>query len=258
MRPSTRAVSLIVSFWLVWEPVAPMYVTCAPWSYAATSKAERVRVESFSNSSAIVLPTRRRSSRPSRFAALSSAASSSRSSSSSRDECASVRKCRTGSSVTAPSSSLERRARAGGARKRLRPAFSLDRVLARVVPVHHQCPENHERQEEHGECPERVLRVAHKSELLEERDDADDDREPARPAGAAEQPEACEEDDDPPEEGDPAPRRRVEDDDLVRRHREVLAADDRDQALEEVDASDDYHQAAGEADPPRPSRVPCH
>src|SRR5436305_1702604 len=64
--------------------------------------------------------------------------------------------------------------------------------------------------------------------------------------------------DDPPEQRDPAPRRRVEDDDLVRRHGEVLAADDRDQALEEVDPADDHHQAAGEADPPRPFRVPCH
>src|SRR5215213_2381241 len=119
MRPSTRAVSFIVSFWLVWEPVAPMYVTCAPWSYAATSNAERVRVESFSNRSAIVLPMRRRSSPPSRFAALSSAASSSSCRSSSRDESASVRKCRTGSSVTASSSPVEDE-RAGGGRSRLR------------------------------------------------------------------------------------------------------------------------------------------
>src|SRR5580765_3752391 len=38
----------------------------------------------------------------------------------------------------------------------------------------------------------------------------------------------------------------------------VPAADDRDQALEDVDASDDRHEATREADPPRPLCVPCH
>jgi hypothetical protein len=55
------------------EPEGPMKVTCAPWSYAATSKAHLVRVESFSKISAIALPTRACSSRPSRLAAFSSA-----------------------------------------------------------------------------------------------------------------------------------------------------------------------------------------
>ena len=73
MRPSTRAVSLTVSLWPMCEPLGPMNVTCAPWSYAATSNAQRVRVESFSKISAISLPARRCSSRPSRLAALSSA-----------------------------------------------------------------------------------------------------------------------------------------------------------------------------------------
>ena len=53
-----------------------MKVTCAPWSNAATSNAQRVRVESFSKISAISLPTSFCSSRPSFFAAFSSAARS--------------------------------------------------------------------------------------------------------------------------------------------------------------------------------------
>ena len=53
-----------------------MKVTCAPWSKAATSNAQRVRVESFSKISAISLPTSFCSSRPSRLAAFSSAARS--------------------------------------------------------------------------------------------------------------------------------------------------------------------------------------
>ena len=73
MRPSTRAVSLTVSLWPMCEPLGPMNVTCAPWSYAATSNAQRVRVESFSKISAISRPTSFCSSRPSRLAALSSA-----------------------------------------------------------------------------------------------------------------------------------------------------------------------------------------
>ena len=73
MRPSTRAVSLIVSLWPMCEPPGPMKVTWAPWSYAATSNAQRVRVESFSKMSAISLPTSRCSSVPACLAALSSA-----------------------------------------------------------------------------------------------------------------------------------------------------------------------------------------
>ena len=45
IRPSTRAVSATDSLWPSWEPAGSRYVTCAPWSKEATSKAERVRVE---------------------------------------------------------------------------------------------------------------------------------------------------------------------------------------------------------------------
>ena len=76
MRPSTRAVSFTVSLWPMCEPEGPMKVTWAPWSKAATSNAQRVRVESFSKISAISMPTSFCSSRPSRLAAFSSAASS--------------------------------------------------------------------------------------------------------------------------------------------------------------------------------------
>jgi hypothetical protein len=51
------------------EPDGPMNVTCAPWSYAATSNAHRVLVESFSKISAISLPTSFCSSRPASLAA---------------------------------------------------------------------------------------------------------------------------------------------------------------------------------------------
>src|SRR3954451_23996537 len=60
------------------EPLGPMKVTCAPWSYAATSNAHLVRVESFSKIRTISLPARCCSSRPSFFAAFSSAARSRR------------------------------------------------------------------------------------------------------------------------------------------------------------------------------------
>ena len=68
--------SFAVSLWPMCEPDGPMKVTCAPWSYAATSKAQRVRVESFSKISTISLPTSFCSSRPSLLAAFSSAARS--------------------------------------------------------------------------------------------------------------------------------------------------------------------------------------
>ena len=70
--------SLTVSLWPMCDPLGPMKVTWAPWSYAATSNAQRVRVESFSKISAISLPASRCSSRPSFFAAFSSAERSSR------------------------------------------------------------------------------------------------------------------------------------------------------------------------------------
>src|SRR3954452_10886966 len=59
------------------EPLGPMKVTCAPWSKAATSNAQRVRVESFSKISTISLPRSRSSSRPAFLAALRSVARSS-------------------------------------------------------------------------------------------------------------------------------------------------------------------------------------
>src|SRR4051812_34757924 len=76
------------------EPEGPMNVTCAPWSKAATSKAQRVLVESFSKISAISLPTSTCFSRPSRFAALSSAARSTRYLISSGVKSASFIRCR--------------------------------------------------------------------------------------------------------------------------------------------------------------------
>src|SRR6056297_3928398 len=78
MRPSTRAVSLTVSFRPICEPEGPRYVTCAPWSWAATSKPARVRVLSFSKISAISLPFSSSVSVPAYFADLRSAESFSR------------------------------------------------------------------------------------------------------------------------------------------------------------------------------------
>ena len=210
MRPSTRAVSFIDSFWQMCEPVAPMYVTCAPWSYAATSKAERVRVESFSNSERDRLALE---------APLLAAVALRRLELGRELEHVQqlvAREVRERQEVPAGQlgHGLIFVARARACRRRSKPPPaepSLNGVLSRVVPVHDQRPEDHHRQEEHGECPQRVLRAADEAELLEEREAADDDREPARPARAAEQPEAGEADDDPPEERDPAPGREVED-----------------------------------------------
>ncbi len=53
IRPRTRAVSFTDSLWPIWEPVGSRYVVEAPWSAAATSKAQRVRVEVFSKISAM-------------------------------------------------------------------------------------------------------------------------------------------------------------------------------------------------------------
>src|SRR4051794_10699672 len=100
MRPSTRAVSLTVSLWPMCEPVGPMNVTCAPWSYAATSNAQRVRVESFSKISTISLPASFCSSRPSFFAAFNSAARSRKYVISSAVKSTSVRKLRPRRSMT--------------------------------------------------------------------------------------------------------------------------------------------------------------
>ena len=46
------------------EPAGSMYVVAAPWSAAATSKAQRVRVEDFSKISAMFFPRSRRTSEP--------------------------------------------------------------------------------------------------------------------------------------------------------------------------------------------------
>ncbi len=64
----------------------------APWSAAATSKAQRVRVEVFSKISAMFFPRRYGVSVPARLAAFSSAASSSRPRNSSAVKSASLRK----------------------------------------------------------------------------------------------------------------------------------------------------------------------
>lgn len=66
----------------------------APWSAAATSNAQRVRVEVFSKISAMFLPWRYRVSVPARFAAFSSAASSIRPRNSSSVKSSSLRKWR--------------------------------------------------------------------------------------------------------------------------------------------------------------------
>ena len=70
-RPSTRAVSATDSLWPIWLDAGSRTVTCAPWWYAATSNAHRVRVEVFSKISAMVRPTSRATSRPSARSALS-------------------------------------------------------------------------------------------------------------------------------------------------------------------------------------------
>ena len=70
-RPSTRAVSATDSLWPIWLDAGSRTVTWAPWWYAATSNAQRVRVEVFSKTSAIVRPTSRCTSRPSARSVLS-------------------------------------------------------------------------------------------------------------------------------------------------------------------------------------------
>ena len=66
----------------------------APWSYAATSNAERVRVEVFSKISAISLPARPLVSVPAYFAVLSASESRSRNRSSPGSKSISLRKLR--------------------------------------------------------------------------------------------------------------------------------------------------------------------
>ena len=56
--PSTRAVSAMLSFLPICEPLGSRYVTCIPRSCAATSKEQRVLVLVFSKISAMFLPVR--------------------------------------------------------------------------------------------------------------------------------------------------------------------------------------------------------
>jgi hypothetical protein len=58
VRPKTRAGVLHRLLVPICDPEGSRYVTCAPWSCAATSKAVRVRVEVFSKISAMFLPAR--------------------------------------------------------------------------------------------------------------------------------------------------------------------------------------------------------
>ena len=94
IRPSTRAVSLTDSLCPICEPDGSRYVVEAPWSAAATSKAQRVRVEVFSKISAMFLPRSRCTSVPAFLAAFSSAARSTRRRNSSAVKSSSLRKWR--------------------------------------------------------------------------------------------------------------------------------------------------------------------
>src|SRR5262245_40670142 len=94
VRPSTRAVSFMDSLCPICEPPGSRYVTSAPWSWAATSNAVRVRVEVFSKMRAMFFPERRRCSKPPYLAALRSSDSLSRKRSSSVVKSSSFRKLR--------------------------------------------------------------------------------------------------------------------------------------------------------------------
>src|SRR5665648_184384 len=91
--PSTLAVSFIDSLCPICEPLGPRYVTWAPWSSAATSKAQRVRVDDFSNIRAIFLPFIFCCSVPAYLALLWSAERPSRNLISSRLKSSNFRKC---------------------------------------------------------------------------------------------------------------------------------------------------------------------
>ena len=58
IRPNTLAVSSVDSFLPNWISLAPRYSGCAPKSIAAVVKAARVRVDVFSNKSAMFLPSK--------------------------------------------------------------------------------------------------------------------------------------------------------------------------------------------------------
>ena len=76
IRPNTRAVSGILSFFPIWDPLGSKYVTYIPRSCAATSNAQRVRVLVFSKISAMFLPTKLLCITPSFFFFFNSAARS--------------------------------------------------------------------------------------------------------------------------------------------------------------------------------------
>ena len=73
MRPSTRAVSAMVSAWPMWEPSGPSR-RCVRPDLAATSNAHSVRVDAFSKISAKFLPASPWARQPSCLARLSQAA----------------------------------------------------------------------------------------------------------------------------------------------------------------------------------------
>ena len=66
------------------------------------------------------------------------------------------------------------------------------------LPAHEQRVENHRLQEQDRQRPQRVLRAPGEAELGQEVQADDDDREPARPAGAREEPEPGEDQHDAP------------------------------------------------------------
>ena len=74
----TRAVSLMLSFLPIWDPVGSRYVVPIPRSCAATSKEQRVLVLVFSKISATFLPRRVSTGMPFFFFSFSSADRSSR------------------------------------------------------------------------------------------------------------------------------------------------------------------------------------
>ena len=76
MRPNTRAVSLTSSLWPSCMSSLFKYSGNAPSSLHATVNAQRVRVDGFSNISAIFLPANKLPRMPARFLAFKSAAKS--------------------------------------------------------------------------------------------------------------------------------------------------------------------------------------
>jgi len=75
MRHSTRAVSAMLSFVPICELPSSMHTTPMPRSRPATSNELRVRVEVFSNSRTMFLPSRKRCGSPAFFIAFKRAES---------------------------------------------------------------------------------------------------------------------------------------------------------------------------------------